>query len=99
VPLPTLADLKAHANITGTDDAELQDMLDAAVDVAEGIVGPLSDETVTETHYGMASRLLVLRKAPVSAVTAVASTVPSGTPTTWTSDAYTLDGDRVCCGR
>lgn len=92
--LPTLDDLKAHLNDTGgADDAELLPMLDAAVEVVEGIAGPLSAGDVTETHYGVASRLLVLRKAPVSAVAAVSVTPAGGVATAWTADAYTLDGD------
>jgi hypothetical protein len=42
VSLPTLTDLRAQTNITSTaDDDELQDHLDAAVDVVTGIVGPI----------------------------------------------------------
>jgi hypothetical protein len=53
VSLPTLTDLKAHLNLdTTADDGELADMLDAAVDVVEGIVGPITSKTVTETHHG-----------------------------------------------
>jgi hypothetical protein len=69
VSLPTLTDLKAHLNfeVTSTaDDGELADMLDAAVDVVEGIVGPITSKTVTETHYGLSSDVLVLRRMPVA---------------------------------
>jgi hypothetical protein len=66
VSLPTLTDLKAHLNVTTSDDdGELADMLDAAVDVVEGIVGPITSKTVTETHYAMSSDVLVLRRMPV----------------------------------
>jgi hypothetical protein len=41
-------------------------MLDAAVDVVEGIVGPITSETVTETHYRVSSDVLVLRRMPVA---------------------------------
>jgi len=72
VALPDLTDFKAHLNITGTDDdAELQSMLDAAVDVVENIVGTLSPRSTTETHYNVSGPFLVLRKVPVGALTAL----------------------------
>lgn len=73
--LPTFTDLKAHLNITSTaDDEELQDMLDAAVDIVTDIVGPFDDPaSVTETHYALSSDVLVLRKMPVGTLTAVSS--------------------------
>lgn len=88
--LPTVDDLKAHVNIlTTTHDAELQDMLDAAVEVVEGYVGPLDGGSVTETHYAPARGLpIVLRQVPVVAVTSVSSSVG----TTYTSSDYVLDG-------
>lgn len=73
--LPNLVDLKTQLNIDltdSTDDDELQLHLDAAIGVVEGIVGPLSGKTVTETHYGASGPLLVLRQAPVQSVTSVA---------------------------
>jgi hypothetical protein len=43
-------------------------MLDAAVGSStESIVGPLAGGTVTETHYGLSSDVLVLRQVPVGA--------------------------------
>ena len=70
--LPTLDDLKTQLNIPGTgNDAELQDMLDAAIDVVQNIVGPLSTGSVTETHYNVAGPFLVLRKVPVGSLTAL----------------------------
>jgi uncharacterized phiE125 gp8 family phage protein len=66
VSLPTLTDLKAHLNVSTTsDDGELADMLDAAVDVVEDIVGPITSKTITETHYGLSSDVLLLRRMPV----------------------------------
>lgn len=78
--MPTVADLKAHlqypANDDGTDDGELGYFLSAAVEVVEGIVGPLSPCSVTETHYGVSSNLIVLDKAPVVSLTSVTTAVP-----------------------
>jgi hypothetical protein len=69
---PSLDDLKAHLNITDSDnDDELLGMLDAATDVTESIVGPLAGGTVTETHYGLSSDVLVLRQVPVAALVSV----------------------------
>jgi hypothetical protein len=64
VALPTLTDLQAHVT-SGTTDDELQNMLDAAVNVVESAVGPLTGTQFTETHYDAAGRLLVLRQSPV----------------------------------
>ena len=70
--LPTLADLKAHLDkTTNTDDVELSEMLEAAVDVVEGIVGPVTAKTVTETHTS-SSGVLVLNRVPVAGLVSVA---------------------------
>lgn len=69
---PLLIDFKQHLNIPDndtTDDAELQSMLDAAVNVVENIVGPLTTAPVTETHYQAHGPMLVTRRAPVSSLT------------------------------
>lgn len=72
MPLPTLDDFKTHLNMTGTgDDAELYDVLYAAVDVVEGIVGPLRGREITETHYGTSADVLVLRHAPATSLSMV----------------------------
>lgn len=85
MPAPTLADLKSHLNITDpSQDSELLTMLDAAVDVVEGYVGELDSASVTETHYG-GGTVLVLRRPPVLSVTSVTM---NGAATT----AYVLDG-------
>lgn len=90
--LPNIVDLKTHLNIplqdTGDDD-ELQMMLDAALDVVESIVGPISASPVTETHYGVSSPVLVLRRVPVLSVTSISS---SGASSASVSD-YVLDPD------
>ncbi len=72
--LPTLSDLKAHLNsTTTTDDGELSDMLDAAVDVVEGIIGPVTARTVTETHRDVRGDVLVLRRMPVAGLVSIGS--------------------------
>lgn len=92
MPLPTLADLKTHLNITGTrDDDELAGMLAAAIEVVEGIVGPLSVRSVTETHYGVNGPVLILRQRPVGPVTAVATRGAWGPYTPGVLADYTLD--------
>lgn len=91
--LPTIDDLKAHANITtNDDDAELADMLDAAVDVVEGIVGPLGGTSVTEVHRGVRSDCLVLRRMPVESLTAISSR-SWGSESALTLADYELDAD------
>jgi hypothetical protein len=71
-----LADLKTHLNIDLSDtsqDSELQGFLDAAIDVAEGIVGPITVRSFTETHYGHAGGPLFLFRTPVESVESVAN--------------------------
>lgn len=90
--LPTLTDLRAQTNITSTaDDDELQDMLDAAIDVVTGIVGPIdSPAQVTETHYNVQSDVLVLRRMPVGSLVSVSSRYGAVTTPLTLSD-YDLD--------
>lgn len=89
--LPTVDDLKIHANITtDTHDTELGDMLDAAVEVVEGIVGPVGEGTVTETHWNVSSGVLVLRQHPASALVSVSSRVGATTTALMLAD-YELD--------
>ena len=74
MPAPTLIDLKAHLNIDvgyTTDDGELTDMLDAAINVVENIVGPLASESITEIHYATSGPMVVTRRAPLLDVTAI----------------------------
>ena len=90
--LPTVTDLKAHLNLTtSTHDDELVDILDAAIEVVEGIVGPIgSPAVVTETHYGVSSGVLVLRQMPVAALVSVSSRW-GATTTALTLADYELD--------
>jgi uncharacterized phiE125 gp8 family phage protein len=91
VAVPNLTDLKAHLNITvDTDDAELQETLDAALELVADLVGPIAEGVVTETHYGMNSGALVLRRMPVAELTAVSSR-SGATTTALTLDDYELD--------
>jgi uncharacterized phiE125 gp8 family phage protein len=94
VSLPTLTDLRAHTNKVSTaDDDELQDVLDAAIDVVTGIAGPIdSPASVTETHYSVSSDVLVLKRMPVAALTAVSSRSGSGATSLLLAD-YEVDGD------
>jgi hypothetical protein len=83
--LPTVDDLKIHANMTSSvDDSELQDVLDAAIEVVEGLIGPLSSPgQVVETHRNVSSDVLVLKRMPVAGLVSVASRVgASSTPLT-----------------
>lgn len=74
MPIATLTDLKIHLDITNTDsDAELQEMLDAAVEIVENTVGPVTPASVTETHYGVYTDTIVLNKRPVVSLTSVAT--------------------------
>ena len=90
--LPTVGDLKIHANqLSNTDDLELQNHLDAAVEVVEGLIGPIdAPATVTETHYNTSSDVLVLRRMPVGALVSVSSRV-GATTTALTLTDYELD--------
>lgn len=68
-----LADVKKRLNKTGTtDDAELQDMIDAAESYYARMIGPLTG-TVTETFDG-GGTALVLSNLNVSAITAAGYT-------------------------
>ena len=90
--LPTVDDLRRHANMTSTaDDAELQDHLDAAVEIVEGLIGPIdAPATVTETHYNTSSDVLVLKRMPVGALVSVSSRVGASTTALTLAD-YELD--------
>lgn len=87
VPVVSLADAKAHLNITTTVyDEELRRFLGAATEMCESWVGrPLRRRTVSETHDG-GRTVLLLRQVPVISVTSV---VEDGT----TVSDYALDAD------
>lgn len=88
---PTLDELKAHLNITSaTHDDELLSILDAAVEVVEGYVGPLDGQTVTERYYNRNPALpLLLRQYPVQAVTSISDVDGN----VFEADSYTVDLD------
>jgi len=69
-PLPvSLTDVKAHLNITNSEyDQELIAFMDAATAAIEQRVGPMTRRTVTETHNGGVSGIL-LRQPPALEVT------------------------------
>lgn len=83
----TLAELKAHLNITTTsDDAELELHRSASEEHVQGVIGPVLQREVVETsttRYGAT----LLRVAPVVSVTSVeyASTALAG----WSSSLST----------
>ena len=65
----SLADVRRNLNMTThVEDEELRGVVEAATRVVEDIVGPVVVRSHTERHSG---RLLVLRHAPVVAVTSV----------------------------
>src|SRR5690349_14115531 len=72
--VPSLDEFKTFANITSSsNDTELALHLAAAIDVAESSVGSIRPGLVTETHYGVARQQIVLRRAPVGAVSAISA--------------------------
>lgn len=90
---PTLTDLRKHLNVPDSEsanDGEMQNVLDAAVELVGQMVGPLTPETVTEVHYGLWSSTLLLRRSPVVSVTEIVTTY--GFPTTIGADEYVLEG-------
>jgi uncharacterized phiE125 gp8 family phage protein len=91
VALPNLTDLKTHLNMTGSsNDTELQDILDAAIELVENIVGPLEAAPVTEIHPRVSSGVLVLRRVPAANMTAI-SFRAGLTSTPLTLSDYELD--------
>lgn len=83
----TLPDVKRHLSITeSTHDAALQDLIDAAVGVVEGLIGPLTPKTYSEVYNGGGYRL-VLRHAPVVSVSSVVEN--------WGTINYTLTNQPV----
>ncbi len=91
-----LGDLKDALNMKGTDgshDAELQRHLDAALQVAEGYVGPLTPRSRTDVLFDVYGPTVVLRDAPVLSVeTLNIAPYPGTTPTVQDVTALLLDG-------
>lgn len=72
--LVSLADVKAHLNISATDttyDEELRNAIEVASDVAESYAGVMARKTVTEIHSSSGGCAVVLRRPPVLSVTSV----------------------------
>lgn len=87
LPIVSLADTKAHLNITtSTDDEELRRTIAVASEAAESYCNRVfRRQTVTEYHDG-GKQAVLLRQAPVLSITTV---VENGT--TLTSTDYTAD--------
>lgn len=91
--LPTVDDLKTHLNLTDdTHDTELGTMLDAAIEVVEGLIGPLDLTPVTERHRHVNSDHIILQRMPVGSLTAVSS-VTYGVESPYTVTDFDLDTD------
>lgn len=89
--LVSLATMKRHLNLTGTDDdEELRGYIEAATDVAERHLGTTVVRTPVREHHHLRSRTtkLVLNRFPTTALTAVAS---EDGATTWDLDGLRLD--------
>jgi uncharacterized phiE125 gp8 family phage protein len=90
--LISLAEAKAHLNITGTaSDDELRNFLSAATELIETKVGPCVRRTVTSRIAGSNGGQIALPAYPVTSVTSVTSTTPGGP--TWTTAQLDVDGD------
>jgi uncharacterized phiE125 gp8 family phage protein len=94
----TLTEVKTHLNYPDptdtTDDAELQGFIDAAVEIAESYVGPLTPTAVTDTFYDTSSSgWLMLRRYPVVSVETVTVTPDGGSSTGYTGSSLTADLD------
>ena len=83
----TLVDAKRHLGVTETShDAVIQDLVNAAVGVIEGLIGPITPKTYTETYSG-GNYTIVLRHTPVISVTTVTEN--------WGTINYTLTNQPV----
>ena len=79
----SLADAKAHLNITSTtQDEELRGWVESVTGVVEQFVGPVAWRTVTEDHDYLpvsGAAVLALRMTPVIALSSVAAVLTGGT--------------------
>jgi hypothetical protein len=90
--LISLAEVKAHLNITGTgSDDELRNFLAGATELIETKVGPCVRRTVTSRIAASNGGSIALPVYPVLSVTSVTSTTPGGP--TWTTAQLDVDGD------
>jgi Phage gp6-like head-tail connector protein len=89
--LLSLAEAKAHLNITGTSsDDELRNFLSAATELIESKVGPCVPRTFTE-RVSQGACQLALSHYPVTSVTSVTSVWPGGP--SWTAEELFTDTD------
>lgn len=92
----TLAEAKAHLNVTGADDDTLLARLIAAAtgrfDGRDGLCGPLINQTWRATSDGFPRGRLELPLPPVSAVTTVTYRDADGVTQTLASDGYGVYG-------
>jgi hypothetical protein len=73
----SLADAKAHLNLTGVEfDEELRAFIEAVTPVVEDVVGPVVARTYTEVHSG--GPFLVLGYSPVISLTSLAPVLTNG---------------------
>lgn len=100
----TLADAKAQTNMAGaTNDAELQDFIDAACDEVEQWVGPVATRVITNEFVDLmgrtifnelttaGTRQIVLRWRPVQSIQAISSAILSGV--TYAPTDFVIDTD------
>lgn len=93
--LVTLAEAKAHLNITGvSDDEEIMGMVEAVTTPIERVAGSVLPASYTERHDG-ARPMIALSHRPVLSVTSV--TLPGGT--TVAPPGYELDADAAVLTR
>ncbi|WP_255951547.1 hypothetical protein [Streptomyces odontomachi] len=87
----SLADAKAHLNITASrDNDEIKFWLGASTRAVEYFVGPVTVRPVTEVHPVREARALVLLQVPAIELTAVNAVQVGGTG--YDIQALTLDG-------
>jgi hypothetical protein len=82
----SLADAKAHLNITSTaHDDELRGWIEAVTAAVEYFTGPVVIRTVVEDHTANRASVLALRQPPVLSLTSVSPVLAGGT-------SYAVDG-------
>lgn len=100
----SLADAREHLNLKSTkDDDEIRFWNNATTLAVEYYVGPVTARSFTEQHQVRNAAVIVLRRTPVIAVTAVDSVLtgtaayaPDGLDVdTTTGELYRLDGGRL----
>ncbi|WP_320784195.1 hypothetical protein [Streptomyces sp. CRN 30] len=91
VAVLSLADAKAHLNLTSAnDDAEVRFWNATATRGVEALIGPVTPRTVAEDHHFGRATVLVLRKVPALQLLAVAPLLDTGP--SYAVDGLLLDG-------